>query len=143
MPADLRARRVTEKESALNPSGMYDGQGQAIDTDYRQAHTRFVMPNPDNFPIFKRLHEPVVPMNRSVYQFDLSGFEEGVRISECPVDNGYGWHTDIGTNRTRPRKRSVTLQLSSADEYEGGELEFMNPAHTAVRKMADRVHGRE
>jgi PKHD-type hydroxylase len=124
-----------KQDGSLREAGMVDSHGTDLMTDYRQANTRFFGPTAENLWIFKRIFDLVEPMNRAVYHFDLTTFEEGIQISEYPVGNGYGWHVDLGASKTSRRKLSVTVQLSLPDEYEGGELEFLSPAETAGRKI--------
>jgi PKHD-type hydroxylase len=122
-------------DGSLKEAGMIDSHGKDLMTDYRQSSSCFVYPNEETLWIFQRLRDVIAPMNNAVYRFALDGFEEGIQLSEYPVGNGYGWHVDLGANRASRRKLSMTLQLSSPDEYEGGELEFMDPAETAGRKI--------
>ena len=46
---------------------------------------------------------------------------------------GYGWHHDVQWNgqSAYDRKLSITVQLSAADEYEGGDFEFDEVKTTA------------
>ena len=38
----------------------------------------------------------------------------------------YEWHLDIGNTNNSKRKLSISIQLSSSDTYEGGNLLFFN-----------------
>jgi len=50
----------------------------------------------------------------------------------------YTWHMDRGSDIT-PRKLSIVIQLSSPDQYQGGDLElfFAEPHVTAPRGLGD------
>ena len=122
-------------DGSLKEAGMIDSRGNDLTTNYRQSNIRFVKYSAETHWVFQRLFDLINPMNSAVYRFDLTGFEEGMQISEYPVGNGYGWHVDLGARRTSRRKLSLTVQLSFPDEYEGGELEFMSPAETAGTKI--------
>jgi PKHD-type hydroxylase len=124
-----------KREGNLPESGTFTADGDDAMSDYRQAASQFMMPDRDNRWIFQRLHDLLIPVNNAVYQFHLAGFEQGVQISEYPVGNGYGWHVDIGHHMAIRRKLSMTVQLSSPDEYDGGELEFMIPTLSADRRI--------
>lgn len=124
-----------KKEGKLPESGTFTADGDDVMSDYRQAASQFVMPGPETRWIFERLSRLLISANNAVYHFNVAGFEQGFQISEYPVGNGYGWHVDIGHHVAMRRKLSMTVQLSSADEYEGGELEFMIPALSADRNI--------
>jgi PKHD-type hydroxylase len=69
-----------------------------------------------------------------VEQANTSGFQVAVnrrvemQFTEYNAQQGahYGWHHDVHWNGQSDfdRKLSVTVQLSGADEYEGGDFEF-------------------
>jgi len=60
------------------------------------------------------------------YGYDIDGFGTGCQIAHYSSKDQrhYDWHIDLGTGRFSRRKISLTVQLSTADEYEGGDLEF-------------------
>ena len=65
--------------------------------------------------------------NREDFQLDLDGGIETQLITYAgDRRDHYGWHHDVdwGADSARDRKLSVTVQLSAADDYTGGELEF-------------------
>lgn len=63
------------------------------------------------------------------FGLDIWGFAEPLQYAEYPPGGRYCWHMDCGISDTEaprpPRKVSFTLQLSHAEEYRGGELEFL------------------
>ena len=65
--------------------------------------------------------------NREDFQLDLDGGIETQLITYAgDRRDHYDWHHDVdwGADSARDRKLSVTVQLSAADDYTGGELEF-------------------
>ena len=52
---------------------------------------------------------------------EISARVLGRRFLVC---SNYDWHIDLGTGRFSRRKISLSVQLSVASAYEGGELEF-------------------
>lgn len=66
-------------------------------------------------------------INSKFYGFDLSGFVEDMQYTVYDSDNQghYTWHTDMSEESPSTRKLSLVLQLSSPDEYEGGELQTL------------------
>jgi Rps23 Pro-64 3,4-dihydroxylase Tpa1-like proline 4-hydroxylase len=69
--------------------------------------------------------------NRENFNCDIDGFdEELIQFTSYGEGHFYDWHTDTGqppVNIQKCRKLSFSLQLSHADEYEGGDLQFLNP----------------
>lgn len=64
--------------------------------------------------------------NNSLFNYDLTDWEERIQytVYDKPGDR-YGWHTDlVPGNPSVQRKLSISLCLSSADEYEGGDLQL-------------------
>ena len=74
------------------------------------------------FRSFQRVTGIVQSLNQQFFNFNLFGMVEGFQFTRYDAPSGfYGMHIDryIGGN---VRKLSLTIQLSSAEEYEGGEL---------------------
>ena len=65
--------------------------------------------------------------NNRGFQVALDGRAE-MQFTEYTAEQGahYDWHHDVQWNgqSAQDRKLSVTVQLSGADEYEGGDFEF-------------------
>ena len=79
--------------------------------------------DPESLWVFERLGEVASQMNAEHYQLDLTGFGEGMQLTNY---NGseqgmYGWHQDY--NSSLSRKLSIVLQLSDPADYEGGNLQ--------------------
>jgi len=75
--------------------------------------------------LYKKMMELAVQANQ-VWGFDLISAPELIQYTEY-YDNAeghYDWHQDIGPGTASLRKVSITVQLSEADEYEGGDLEM-------------------
>ena len=53
----------------------------------------------------------------------------------------YDWHQDIGPGQASARKVSLTVQLSGANEYEGGELQIWNGGDLADAESTPRGAG--
>ena len=72
----------------------------------------------------------IANINSETWRFDLSGFVSDdmpylMRYSGTNKDHN-DWHTDMGRGYTASRKLSFSLQLSAPEDYEGGDLEFLN-----------------
>ena len=71
--------------------------------------------------IFKIIKEA----NDNLFAFDLLGVSDPFQYTEYYGNNKgkYDWHVDLMDHNTYKRKLSMTIQLSSPDEYEGGVLQ--------------------
>lgn len=76
--------------------------------------------------LYDRLMKYAVEANTELWGFDLISALELIQYTEYyDTANGhYDWHQDFGPGTPSHRKVSITVQLSEADEYEGGELEI-------------------
>jgi PKHD-type hydroxylase len=75
--------------------------------------------------LYKKMMELAVQANQ-VWGFDLISVPELIQYTEYydTAEGHYDWHQDIGPGSASLRKVSITVQLSEADEYEGGDLEM-------------------
>ena len=75
--------------------------------------------------LYKKMMELAVQANQ-VWGFDLISAPELIQYTEYydTAEGHYDWHQDIGPGTASLRKVSITVQLSEADEYEGGDLEM-------------------
>lgn len=76
--------------------------------------------------VFRKLEQAITEVNNDVYGFDLSGFHETIQLMQYAVGSFYDWHADSGNLQFSRRKLSFSVQLSDADDYDGGELVFFN-----------------
>jgi len=77
-----------------------------------------------------------------VRAFDGIQLTEPAQYTHYPVGGFYEWHTDndvVGKNEPPVRKISMTLLLSSPEEFEGGELELMDNKKVAKLKQGQAV----
>lgn len=77
--------------------------------------------------VLNLLYEYVDIANRNVFNFNIFKKADIQFTEYLATENGhYNWHHDINWNRDDgyDRKLSVTVQLSNADEYEGGDFQF-------------------
>ena len=89
------------------------------DNEYRKSDIH--VPVRNSFP-----HQVGINMfnyvNKKNYQMDISTFE--FQILRYGVGGSFAWHCDYGIapKKTVWRKLSMSVQLSDAEDYEGGEL---------------------
>lgn len=94
----------------------------------RQMTQQPVKVEDDGFPINKIAAE-VANFNSMAWRFQLCGFVDDdmpwLMRYTAPGDH-HDWHVDVGHAANGSRKLGFTVQLSRPDEYEGGDLEFLN-----------------
>lgn len=103
-------------ESGITPRGN--------DKMVRNSKVAFLYPNDITGWIFSKLSDIVQQANKDYFNFELHGMFQGLQFTVYD-ENGshYSWHQDLGLN-AGTRKLSLSLQLSSPEDYEGGDLEL-------------------
>lgn len=101
------------------------GTGDQQRSEIRRSQIWIFEPAPETEFIFRPLRDAVLQLNQG-YRFELAGFATGCQIARYhESDQGhYDWHIDLGTGRFSRRKLSLSIQLSPADGYAGGDLDF-------------------
>ncbi len=101
------------------------GTDDVQSAEVRRSQIWFFEPSPETEFIFGPLKKAAQMLNQG-YQFDISGFGTGCQIARYTADvkGHYDWHIDLGTGRFSQRKLSLSVQLSAADGYDGGDLDF-------------------
>ncbi|MBU2533218.1 MAG: 2OG-Fe(II) oxygenase [Alphaproteobacteria bacterium] len=100
--------------------------GGTHDDDTRRSRNYWLDDDGDGAWIFRRLLDAIAAENRNHFQFDLTDFLERMQVAWYGAETGgfFGWHTDCGGGRiAAQRKLTIVVQLSNADDYEGGSLE--------------------
>jgi len=105
-------------------------------TEYRKSKIKWCPQNEEWEWVYSKLHDMLVEANDVMWKFDLSTMNEQIQYIEYYGGGGhYDWHMDCGTGIQNQRKISVTVQLSSADDYEGGDLEFNIGNHITAPRI--------
>lgn len=58
--------------------------------------------------------------------FDVDGISEPLQVVRYARGGHFDWHVDVGAGEERSRKLTIIVQLTSAHDYEGGDLDFCN-----------------
>jgi PKHD-type hydroxylase len=87
----------------------------------RQCQIAWLYPADIGFA-YRRVTDVILDMNAKFFNFDLFGMAEGFQFTryDAPSDR-YGMHIDKVLNN-QVRKLSLTIQLSSPENYDGGDL---------------------
>lgn len=98
--------------------------GTNLNSSVRRSRTCFLHPEQ-----FKWVYDIVWKMAKKInesYQFDIKPISEAIQLASYDESEQgfYNWHADAGLLQMR-RKISVSIPLSSPDEYSGGEFQIM------------------
>lgn len=119
--------QIKEIGEKLIPQVAIVGEGR-VDKEIRRSKTSWLACNDETMWVYDKLAWIVRQLNGQFFQFDIQGFKEDLQYTVySSEDKGhYDYHMDNGFWADRaPRKLSLVLQLSSPDEYEGGDLELL------------------
>lgn len=102
------------------------GHDGNVEANIRKSQIRFEERTKETEWIFDKLTGFAFNCNLARWHFQLSGFYEGLQLTEYD-ENGshYDWHMDNGNGEMSIRKLSLILLLDDGSEYEGGELGFL------------------
>ncbi len=93
-------------------------------SDYRVSDISWLSNNPKTSWVYNRIADLAIKANSEMWNFDIWDFQDDLQYTSYYGNGGhYDWHADLGVGISN-RKLSVVLQLSNADEYEGGELQM-------------------
>jgi PKHD-type hydroxylase len=118
------------KSFESNTATVGHGGKSVVDESIRRSNVVWLSRNdPKLDMLYRRIERMALQSNANAFGFDLAGFHE-VQFTEYNADNSghYDWHIDNSWLRDKPfdRKMSMVMQLSSPDEYTGGELLLEN-----------------
>lgn len=88
-------------------------------------------------PFYERIVQVVRQLNSQVYHFDITGLEHLQYTVYHGNEGGhYDWHMDYGPHNPRPRKLSLSIQLTDPAAYADCDLQFRvgNKVGTAPRR---------
>jgi PKHD-type hydroxylase len=89
----------------------------------RNSTVALFAPAPESQWIFDRVFGVVAQLNRQYWQFELNASER-IQFSRYVEGEYYDWHMDLAAQGALSRRKvTVTVQLSEAGDYDGGELE--------------------
>ena len=94
--------------------------------DIRNSRVKWIPQEPEWDWLYLKLMDMAKTANNELWQFEMHTAPEMIQYTEYLAnENGkYDWHQDIGPGLPSLRKVSITVQLSEADEYEGGDLKI-------------------
>ena len=120
---------IGEKTPKINATTV--GHEEEIVSDYRLSEISWLDENDETSWLYLKLAEHAKIANEAMWNFDIWGFGDSLQYTRYYGNGGhYDWHADLGPGISN-RKLSCVLQLSTPEEYEGGELQ-MNPGGNII-----------
>jgi PKHD-type hydroxylase len=102
-----------------------------VESNYRLSEISWISDNPETEWIYKKISDYAKIANEAMWNFDIWGYQDSLQYTKYYGNGGhYDWHADLGPGISN-RKLSCVLQLSTPEEYEGGELQ-MNPGGSII-----------
>lgn len=92
---------------------------------YRRSSVAWVKAEQGFQWLYERIAKLAGGFNARFFGLELNGIEQALQVAryEAGVRGHYDWHTDFGIAE-QTRKLSISVQLSPAEAYEGGDLEL-------------------
>ena len=126
-----QCRQIIECGRRQKPQAARIGMGKGGGTDTKKRVTTISwIPFNEMAHLYRDLHKFIQQANSNHFGFDNIRITEPAQFTEYPVGGFYDWHmdTDVTMQLEPPvRKISMTLLLNDSSEFEGGELELLNP----------------
>jgi len=126
-------------DANLDRTTMQGGQGSlnAL-SNLRKSKVKWI---PTNHWIAGMMSHYIHAANTEIFQYDLTYWESDIQYTIYDEGDRYGWHVDTTQNLEIQRKLSISLCLSSPDEYEGGEFQILcgRTRHTIKMEIGDVI----
>ena len=95
-----------------------------LDESIRKSRIKWIHHDDRSWWVYDKLVKHIEEANKT-WGFAINSIIDSIQYTEYYEGGGhYDWHMDVGNYPMNNRKISVTIQLSSPDDYEGGDLEF-------------------
>jgi PKHD-type hydroxylase len=95
-----------------------------LDESIRKSRIKWIHHDDRSWWVYDKLVKHIEEANKT-WGFAINSIIDAIQYTEYYEGGGhYDWHMDVGNHPMNNRKISVTIQLSSPDDYEGGDLEF-------------------
>jgi PKHD-type hydroxylase len=121
---------IGEKHPKQAGTTVSDDEVEGV-SDYRISEISWLGESEETAWIYDKFAEYAMIANEQMWNFDIWGFGDSLQYTKYFGNGGhYDWHVDLGPGISN-RKLSCVLQLSSPEEYEGGQLQ-MNPGGNII-----------
>jgi len=126
----------------FNDATVFGSDNPEVIKQIRSSSVKWIPKNEEWMWLYEKLMGMAATANNEVWKFNLISAQELIQYTEYydSAEGHYDWHQDIGPGIGSQRKVSITVQLSEADEYEGGDLEMWSGGnHVAVAERGAGV----
>jgi PKHD-type hydroxylase len=108
-------------------------QSKNVDDEIRKSRVGWIECLYENDWLWHKLSKLAIDANEEYYHFDLLGFKECIQFTIYDSQGShYDWHMDYGPGRMSVRKLSIVVQLTSPDEYKGGDLQLLYASKPSI-----------
>lgn len=137
-----KCQEIIQNHFHNTQDGTFRGETGEQVNNYEKRKTKIAWIEPGT-EVFDTLYGYIMSANEQNWKYDLSGMEH-VQIGMYQDNGHYDWHCDMDDicDEGYQRKLSLSLQLSSESDYEGGELIMSgldNRKYTANKKQGSIV----
>jgi PKHD-type hydroxylase len=95
------------------------------DDDIRITEIAWLEHNRESSGLYERVLQVIRRLNSEIYHFDVTGLENIQYAVYRGSEGGYyHWHIDHVPHNPKPRKISMSIQLTDPSQYQGCELQF-------------------
>lgn len=117
--------------------------GSSSNDSVRRSNIKWIPYSEEWAWVYEKLIAMANEANEQLWDFDLTTAPEMIQYTEYDAAElgHYDWHQDIGPGGASARKVSLTVQLSGANEYEGGELQIWDGGDLSDAKTTPRGAG--
>jgi PKHD-type hydroxylase len=109
----------------VRDAGAAGKSASRVDYGLRRTGIKSIPPTPQTYWIFERIGSVVGRANQASYRFQLDG-QMSMDVLEYDPAGYFDWHVDIGAGVYSTRKLSIVTFLTRPEDYEGGNLCFMD-----------------
>lgn len=111
------------KEIASKRTKIVGSVGGQVVKSYRDSSVRWISLEDDSFWIFDKIEKAILEAN-NLYKMILTHLEDDIQFTSYKSESQqhYDWHLDVGGGNSSKRKLSCIVQLSSREEYDGGDF---------------------
>jgi PKHD-type hydroxylase len=121
--------------------GMGNPKGSGVDPEKRVTTISWI-PFKEMPEMYRDIEKTMLQANNNHFGFEGMQLTEPGQFTHYPTGGFYDWHMDndvLGKHQPPVRKISMTLLLSPENEFDGGELEFMQSGKTAKLKQGQAI----
>lgn len=123
---------------AFEPSRVY---GDVFDPAHRTSEALGIQLSPSTAWMFERLRAAAVALNARWWGLDLTGIWPWLQLLRYREGQFQDWHRDGVVGAFSHRKLTLSVMLTTPEEYDGGELQFFDSAAALVPPLEQRRRG--